>query len=181
MERLKKYVAGKNVIISFILTYAVYAIMLLHTIPTLLIYSKGITLPDMMPLGYNAEHIYNLLTELGVEGRAYYLAYQLPIDFIYPLLFALSGYLSLVYFQHKLHLKNTIWSILVFLPVIAGAADYLENIGIISFLNSFPEIPVGTVNLNSAISIVKSMATTLYFVLLLIMVGKSIINFFKKA
>ncbi len=181
MERLKKYATGRNVIISFIVTYTVYAIMIFYTIPALLIYSKGIILPDMMPLGYNAEHIHNLLTELGEEGRTYYLTHQLPIDFIYPLLFALSGYLCLVYFQYKLHLKNAIWSVIVFLPVIAGTADYIENFGIIYFLNAFPDVQDGTVNVNSVISIIKSMTTTLYFITLIILIGKSIINFFKKS
>jgi len=54
------------------------------------------------------------------------------------------------------------------LPLIAGTTDYLENIGIITMLNTYPDISQILAFTTNIFSIVKSMATTIYFVALTI-------------
>ncbi|MFT5821632.1 MAG: hypothetical protein ACI8ZM_002886 [Crocinitomix sp.] len=177
MKNLKKYATGKIVIISLILTYSVYAIMLLITIPDLLNYSQGLTILDLKPTGYTLEYVNHLFQMLGEDGRSYYLHYQLPIDFIYPLFFALSGFLTLVYFIRKSGFSHSFWKKIIYLPILAGIADYLENFGIIQLLGSFPNMHNGMVITSSCFSIAKSGATTLYFIALLSII---ILTFVKK-
>lgn len=179
MKNLKKYATGKIVIFNLVLTYSVYALMLVITIPALLNYSQGLTILDLKPAGYTYEYVNHLFHMLGEDGRSYYLHYQLPLDFVYPLLFALSGFLTLAYFIRKLEFFNSFWKKLVYLPVIAAIADYLENFGIIQLLVSFPDLHNGMVITSSCFSIAKSSVTTLYFVALFTLIIMTFIRRYK--
>ncbi len=172
MIRIKEIIvnnlSGKKVLLLFSLTNLVYAIMLLVTIPKTMAFSNGLKLLDMMPTGYNSEYIKILFETLGEKGRGVYLLSQIPVDMIYPFLFAISYCLLFAYFLKKLNKLNTAFFYLCFLPLIAGMADYLENFGIIMMLNNYPNLSSIIMLVTSVFSIVKSMATTIYFIALII-------------
>ena len=171
MKIVSKHVTGKVVIISLIAAYSVYLLMILITIPTTSEFANGMDLLDMKPLGYSTEYVHQLLEQLGESGRHYYLTHQLPLDFIYPALFALSGYLTLVYLFKKTHFEHTNWSMLKWVPILAGTADYFENFGIIYLLKTYPEINSIASTLTASFSITKSMSTTVYFSTLILILG----------
>ena len=87
---------------------------------------------------------------------------------IYPFLFGISYCLLIAYFLKKLNKLNTTFFYLCFLPIIAGIADYLENFGIINMLNNYLNLSPISIDTTNAFSIVKSMATTIYFLGLII-------------
>jgi len=184
IDNLQKFIsnniAGKKVLLLFILTNVAYAIMLAVTIPKTMAFSNGMKLLDMMPLGYNAEYVKTLLTTLGADGRAIYLFQQIPIDMIYPFLFAFSYCLTMGYFLKKLNKFDTALFYLCLLAPIAGIADYLENIGIIVMLNSFPDISQTLVSTTSNFSLIKSMSTTIFFIALIIILIVLGINTLRK-
>ena len=94
MKRIRKIIdtnlSGKKVLLLFLLTNIVYAVMLTVTIPKTMTFSNGLKLLDMMPLGYDLEYINMLFETLGENGRQVYLTNQLPVDMIYPFLFGIS-------------------------------------------------------------------------------------------
>lgn len=165
---LVKHIQGRKVLLLFILTNIVYGLMLLFTIPKVMEHSSGLKLLDMMPMGYTAEYAETLFNTLGPEGREAYLYNQIPVDMIYPFLFGISYCLILAYFLNKLNNLKTPFLYLCFLPLIAGIADYLENFGIISLLNNYPDVSNTIVTFTNSFSLIKSSSTTLYFVVLLI-------------
>ncbi len=165
---VQKNIRAKRVGLFFFLTNVVYMLMLFITIPQVMIHSSGLKLLDMMPMGYTTEYAKSLFDTLGPEGREAYLYNQIPVDMIYPFLFGVSYCLVLVYFLNKLNNLKTPFLYLCFLPLIAGIADYLENFGIISLLNNYPDISSTIVSLTNSFSLIKSSATTLCFVVLLI-------------
>ena len=171
MKRVRKIIdknlAGKKVLWLFVLTNLVYAIMLIITIPKTMQFSNGMKLLDMMPMGYDSEYINSLFEALGEEGRQVYLYYQLPIDMIYPFLFGVSYCLLIGYFLKKINKLNSVFFYLCFLPVIAGIADYLENLGIITMLNNYPVLSQATMGSTNIFSILKSMTTTVFFISLI--------------
>ena len=167
-EVISKNLDGKKILLLFVLTNFIYAIMLLVTIPKTMTFSNGMKLLDMMPTGYDSEYVNALFEDLGENGRAVYLYNQIPIDMIYPFLFGISYCLLIAYLLKKLNKFNSAFFYLCFLPLIAGAADYLENFGIIIMLNNFPNLSQILINATNIFSIVKSMATTIYFVALII-------------
>ncbi len=172
MNRIKKIIdthsTGKKVLFLFVLTNIVYAIMLLITIPKTMAFSNGLPLLDMMPTGYDAEYILSLFETLGENGRHTYLYNQLPVDMIYPSLFGISYFLIIGYFLKKTNKLDSILFYLCFLPIIAGIADYLENIGIITMLNNYPNLSQISMNATNYFSILKSMTTTVFFLALII-------------
>lgn len=177
---IRKHIQGKKVLMLFILTNLVYVAMLTITIPMVMGFANGMKLLDMMPLGYDFEYVHELFRALGPKGRDVYFHNQIPLDMVYPALFAIGYSLVMGYFLNRLGKLQTPLIYLCLLPFVAGAADYAENIGIITILNNYPEISKSTVTITSAFSFVKSMATTLYFVILissLVMLG---IGYLKK-
>ncbi len=168
VHMIDQNISGKKVLIFFILTNLIYAFMLTITIPKTMEFSNGMKLLDMMPTGYNFEYIQSLFSTLGENGREVYLFNQIPVDMVYPLLFAISYSLLMGYFLKKLNKFDSEYFYLCLLPIIAGVADYMENMGIIMMLKSYPDIAQFTATVTSVFSIIKSMATSIYFLALII-------------
>ncbi|WP_430815549.1 hypothetical protein [Carboxylicivirga sp. RSCT41] len=165
---IEKNSTGKKVLWLFLFTNVVYVFMLAVTIPKTMDYSNGLKLLDMMPGGYDMDYVVELFSSLGEEGREFYLTKQIPVDFIYPVLFGLSYCLLLGYFLKKLNTLKSPLRYLCLIPLIAGISDYIENIGIITMLNSYPDLTSSSVAMVSSFSMIKSISTSVYFVILLI-------------
>ena len=99
---MQRVSTGKVVLALIIPAIIVYFIMLLYTIPQVSAYAPGINLFDLSPTGYSFEYAIKLLDTLGSDGRELYLYRQLPLDFIYPGLFAGSCSLLLSWLLLKL-------------------------------------------------------------------------------
>jgi len=164
---IKRNINGREVLLLFILTNMVYAIMVTFTIPKVMSFSGGIKLLDMMPGGYNAEYVNTLLNTLGENGRNAYLFIQLPVDMIYPFLFAVSSCLVLAYFLNKLTKLEGKLFYLCFIPLFAGAFDYCENIGIITMLNNYPNNSDLLSQATSIFSVLKTSFAVTYFSILI--------------
>ncbi len=177
---LEKNTSGKKILGLFILTNVVYLFMLFVTIPKTMGFSNGMKLLDMLPTGYNRDYVNELFRTLGENGREIYLTNQIPVDMIYPLLFGLTYSLLLVYFLKKLNKLKSPFTYLCLLPIIAGIADYLENIGIITMLNSYPDLTETTVNATNTFSVTKSSSTSIFFIALIVILIIVGIKFIKK-
>lgn len=183
MKQLTKFIerniSGKKVLGLFVLTNVVYVLMLTVTIPRTMSHSNELKLLDMMPTGYDMNYVRELFDSLGEIGRETYLTNQIPLDMIYPLLFGLSYCLLLAYFLKKLKKFKSPYIYLCLLPIIAGIADYLENFGIIIMLKSYPELTQEMVSATCLFSVTKSISTSIFFVILiiiLILLGIKAIN-----
>jgi len=170
---------GKKVLLLFLLTNLVYAFMILRTIPKVTAFSEGMRLLDMMPMGYDLDYINTLFETLGEEGRNVYLYNQIPVDMLYPFLFAISYSLLIAYFLKKIDKYNSALFHLCWLPIIAGIADYMENFGIILMLNSYPKLISSLTILTNIFTLVKSMTTTIFFITLIMIMMAVGIKYFK--
>ena len=159
---------GKKVLLLFILANGVYLLMLMLTIPVTTAYSDGMKLLDMMPLGYSPDYINTLFENLGNTGRQVYMNLQIPVDMIYPFLFGISYCLLIAFLLGKLNKQNTPLFYVCLIPLVAGMADYLENIGILVMLHAYPNQTLTWMTLTNLFTILKSLATTLSFVSLLL-------------
>ena len=86
IDKLIGIANGRNVIIFFIPSLAVYLLMLFQTIPGVESYVLEMKIFDLLPSGYSYDYAVGLLSALGNDGRNEYLSRQLPLDFIYPCL-----------------------------------------------------------------------------------------------
>jgi hypothetical protein len=178
---IERNISGKKVLVLFILTNLVYAFMLIITIPNTMDFSNGMKLLDMMPTGYDFNYVNKLFSALGDIGRETYLTNQIPIDMLYPLLFGISYCLLMAFFLKKINKLNTPFFHLCLLPIIAGIADYFENIGIIFMLNSYPDFTETAVNTTSIFSVIKSISTSVFLIALVVIIILVVIKFFKKS
>ncbi len=167
---ISKHLSGKKVLLLFVLTNMVYAVMIFITIPKVMAFSGGLKLLDMMPTGYDLDDVNALFNALGEKGRGTYLYNQIPVDMVYPFLFGICYCLIWAYFLDKLGKLNSVFFYAGLLPLVAGTADYLENIGIVLMLNNFPNVSEGMASLTNIFSMTKSVTTTLFFTLLLILI-----------
>ncbi len=167
---------GKKVVFLFLLSTLVYIFMISVTIPHVTEHAQGMSLLDMMPLGYDFEYVHALFNSLGEAGRHAYLYRQIPIDMAYPFLFAITYGLVLAFFLKKLNKLEGPLFYCCLLPLIIGLADYGENIGIIMLLTHYPNFSSSTVTITNIFSLLKSSFTTIYF---LVLVGTLIVVFIK--
>lgn len=169
LKFLEKNASGRKVLALFLLTNAVYLFMLLISIPLTMEFSGGMKLLDMLPTGYDRNYVHELFAALGTDGRLTYLTKQIPVDMFYPLLFGITYSLLLAYFLKKLNKFKTAFVYLCLLPVIAGAADYFENLGILSMLSSYPAVTEFAAQTTNFFSLLKSGFTTAFFLVLIIL------------
>ncbi|MBT5708737.1 MAG: hypothetical protein HOI66_20665 [Verrucomicrobia bacterium] len=158
--------SGKNVLLLFVLTMAVYMLMLLVTIPRVQSYAPDTALFDLSPTGYSHSQALTLLQTLGHAGRDAYLFPQLALDFVYPGLFAICFSLMLIWvYSKRVPSQSKLWY-LAMLPALGGIFDYVENILIIRMIFTFPDVTEGLVSASSWFTLLKSVFSTASFLLL---------------
>lgn len=167
IKELREKLSGKLVLLLFFITNVIYMIMLFYSLPKVGGYASDLVLFDMSPSGYSYSIAINLLNELGPKGRDLYLSLQLPLDFIYPMLFSITYSLLILWLVKRFNLNWSGFLWVAILPIAAGLFDYAENVGIILMLMHYPEVSEGLVQLSSFFTVIKSILTTFYFVALL--------------
>ncbi|RRD57887.1 hypothetical protein EII20_05265 [Comamonadaceae bacterium OH2545_COT-014] len=128
----------RNLALLFVLTTAVYLLMLLVTVPRLRALAGGLPIVDMLPW-YEPAYIAELMARLGAQGRHDYLYRQMPLDMVYPGLFALT-YAGLIAFWARA-LPWPQLRLAAALPPLAALFDYLENAAMITLLGAYPAMP----------------------------------------
>lgn len=155
---------GRLVLATFLVTQAVYLAMVLLTLPHLRALAGGMEPFDLMPTGYDLPYAMRFLDAVGTEGRSYYLGRQIPLDLIYPGLFAVSWALLWLWLLARASRAPAGLRKLAWLPILAGIADYAENGLVAIMLTRFPDLPAGLVKTASIMTMAKSAATALFFV-----------------
>ena len=168
ITHLQKIASEKNVVFTFVPAMAVYLLMLLYTIPKVESFAPGRTLFDLSPSGYSYQYAKSLLESLGEQGRSVYLYQQLPADFLYPGLFAVSCSLLLTWLFAKSFKANSKMFYIAIVPALGGLFDYLENVSIVLMIKSFPGLSQGLVAIASIFTVLKSVFTIVFFFLLFV-------------
>lgn len=166
---IEEYSTGRNVLFFLILSTSVYILMLTITIPQIMAITGEVKILDMMPTGYSPSYVNELMLALGENGRHLYLFHQIPLDMVYPLLFGISNTLIIIYLLKKAKILEAKLFYLCLIPILAGVFDYSENTGIIMILSHYPNNPDILSQVTNVFSISKSMFTTIYFVVLLVL------------
>ena len=158
---------GRVVLAFFIVTQVVYLAMVLITLPHLRGLAGGMDPFDLLPVGYGVDYAMNFMGAIGAEGRAFYLTRQIPVDLIYPGLFAITYAIVWLWLFAKATNLPGMLRACALLPIFAGLSDYIENGFIVAMLTNYPDLSEPLVTAASVFTITKSVASTLYFVALL--------------
>lgn len=164
LNRLSK---GKWILSLLAVTWIVYGYMLLYSLPHLIELANQMKPLDVLPLGYSSDYVRSLFLALGESGRQFYLLRQIPIDMVYPALFVVT-YSSLTFYGLRKAGTSESWATrLSLIPVFAGICDYMENLGIIVMLRSFPDISSSLATITNCFSVGKAGLTTVFWIVLL--------------
>lgn len=168
-------ISGKILPVSAVLASVVFAVMHWITLPELRSIAGGLAIFDLMPGGYDIDYARMLLGALEEQGRAYYLYRQIPLDMLFPLLYAPALALLIRWLLALLGDEQSPWRFASWVAVAAAAADYLENLCTTLLLVQYPDLSGWVVEAGSAATIGKNLLLTLYlvaFMALLFMVGR---------
>lgn len=175
-KKLKK-ITWKHWLLFLLLSQAIYIIMQMQTIPRIQQETGGLKIFDMQPLGYSYDYAHRFLSQLSEKGYELYKFVQLPLDILFPILNCLTGictFVLLIRVYHKVKGKTVQEKhslpvkIVLSLPLAAMLSDYLENIMILVMLSYKAVVPKGFVSVSNIFTVIKSMSTTAFYTICLI-------------
>ncbi len=148
------------------LTVIICAVMNLITIPHIESVTQGIRCFDMNP-GYTYEAAEKFISLLG-DMRDYYLHVQLPLDFVYPVVYTVFFILLLVMLTGR-------FMPLCLLPLALAAFDFTENILTIVMLKS-AVLSRGVVAFASAVTSIKTILMYSVFAIIIVCISFRIVK-----
>ena len=108
-----------------------------------------------MEFTYTPVQAYAMLAALGDAGRAFYLTRIVPLDLVFPLAYTLFYAVTISWLLSRWLPAGSPWIRLNLVPLVAGAADYCENIGVIAMLLAYPAELYGVAAFTAVISPIK--------------------------
>ncbi len=124
---------------------------------------------DLRPGGYSHDSARDLINALGQEGSRIYLWRQIPLDTVYPALFAISVAGSINWLSGRFAAPFRRWfRAAATAAYFAAFADYVENAMIVAMLTTGSDLSPSLTQIASAATIFKSVLTTLSVVALLL-------------
>jgi hypothetical protein len=152
-ERLAR---GRVLALLAVPTLALFAVFNFHPSAVPYLQQAGNGVPPLdIQLGYGPQDVRSLLTTYGAEGRQRY-ALFLAADIVFAVCYGLflAGLLRFA-LRPPVARADSRWNDLCLLPLLAGAADCVENVSILVFLAVYPAVPPALAYLASAATLVK--------------------------
>ena len=143
-----------------------WALMLFGPLAQLSHLAGGAAPFDVRPFGYSDDEARAFLAAIGEQGRHYYGYRELPLDMIYPPLYAVSRGLALWWLTMPGRVRaaplSRRWrTALVAIPVAMASLDMIENACIARMLSTWPELSPDLVQVASLATRAKIMAGAL--------------------
>jgi len=158
-------------VVSGTLTAAICAVMNFIFIPAI---EKGAATRCFdMKFGYGFTDALRFLSTISDNGRHIYLYRQLPLDFVYPIVYC-------VFFCVLIYLLMESKSLLFMFPVMLAIFDYIENVCVTIMLKE--ELPsLVFVSFASSATMMKSLLMYVCLLLIVVMIIMRIVVKKKKA
>ena len=174
---LRKTSSIKGVCILFVVSHFILLLMMVFTFPV--INSQiGTKAFDLQTFGYSVSTAKTIIDSLDYETTELYLFPQLTLlDLFYPFLLAL--FLSSFLFR-LIQTDGRLKSILILVPFLAMFFDYSENVCVILMISKFVEVSKSIVLISSSFTVLKSLLSTISWIMILVYSIKWLILRFRK-
>ncbi|WP_282026312.1 hypothetical protein [Limimaricola cinnabarinus] len=139
-NRIRSKHIGMIAVGSGLMAASIYMLMISVTLAHIESVSGQVPF-DMRPSGYGPTGAMALLDALGVDGRGYYLTRQIALDTIYPAMLALTMVAAICWLGQRMPNRKLVRFGIAF-SVVGALFDYVENLGIIAMIWSWPEVSV---------------------------------------
>lgn len=140
-------------------------------------YDQGSIILDNTFFFYTVGYVNQLFTTYGGTGRSLYLSHLLVFDFIYPAFFFVTNAISLIWLLNYLMPAAKITRYIHHLPLTPAVLDYLENIGILMLLVSYPNPLPWVVTATSLATIIKLSLVNILFLSTAALVAGALLKF----
>ncbi len=163
---LRSKVNGKTVGLVFIV-YLVFPLLIFPLSEKLQHHYSGRSVrPLDLEFGFSPKSAFNRVKEYGERGRKLYAISALTVDIAYPVVYSTFLAMLIIFFQKKSHTENKYPFQPAYLPFVAASFDFLENIGIVILLLSYPSKWRRAALFTSAANMIKwsSVALTILFI-----------------
>ncbi|TFH07527.1 MAG: hypothetical protein E4H14_08270 [Candidatus Thorarchaeota archaeon] len=180
MERTLNFIGRKasrrNLILCVLGSIITIAVMSIAT--QMLVYEVygDFTMPDMR-FGYTFDEIQTAFNTIGIEGLWTWVVAHSP-DFLFPLAYSFAMMFGITMELNKVEKNSGLLRTTVFLPLVGGIADYIENTLILGQIAVFPNLSELVISIASAVTLVKwaflILSFRVIFVLLFLVVYKKI-------
>ena len=127
----------------------------------------GANLLDNRASGYSPEAAYDMISAYGSQGIKYHLMLAVA-DVFFPPTLAFFLLLAITYFYAPFFQSRPLTRWLIVLPIVYLASDYLENVGIVTMLLSFPTRMSGMARLANFMFMSKNLSSTIAIVVILV-------------
>lgn len=108
---------------------------------------------------YSSDKAYKIIANYNDAELKKYMIGQLTLDFVYPIVYTLF----ISFFLFKLSRKNTLFMF----PLLIMFSDYLENIGIVTIINYYPQKLPNIVTITSLFTSLKWILVAISVLLIL--------------
>lgn len=90
-----------------------------------------------LTFSFDPNRTLNMMADYGASARSYYARTEMTTDVLYPIVYAfLLGVILTLLYRNKSYKPHAFINLL---PFSSLAFDYLENLNIVTLLNTFPE------------------------------------------
>lgn len=127
---------------------------------------------------YTADQLYGIAEQYGEAGRSFYIEQRFSFDLVWPLVYGAFLMTSLAFLGQRASTKRRMrW---FYLPIIAVAFDYLENIMTATVMGRYPLETMILADLAGFMTSIKWITLSLSFLVFLAVLGIHVLNRFKK-
>ena len=147
----------RNLVVMIVASFVVVMVMAMLTQTLVYDVYGDVTMPDTR-LSYSLNEITVVFNTLGQEGLTVW-AQTHMLDFLFPLTYMFALAFGLNMEIRTLYPDNTSVKKIVLIPLLAGIADYAENILVLTQIAAYP-------NLSELVIMIASAITSLKWILL---------------
>ncbi len=147
----------RNLVVMILTSFIVVMVMAMLTQTLVYDVYGDVTMPDTR-ITYSPNEITDVFNTLGQEGLNVW-AQAHMLDFLFPLTYMFAIAFGLNMEIRKLSFDSSNAKKLVLIPLLAGIADYVENILVLTQIAAYP-------NLSEIVIMIASAITTLKWILL---------------
>lgn len=168
-EKIKNISTRKGIFVFFLL-FIIFFITINgkpYGVAKLKEHTNGVGILDL-ERSYSAEYAYKVFKLQGDVGRQFYKKLLISLDFIFPLTYMLFWATLITFVLRKWLPHNHMLQKLSLIPLIAGLADYLENICILIMLHNYPKELYNIAATANVMTILKGALIAISFLVLAI-------------
>ena len=158
----------RNLAVMIVSSFIVVMVMAMLTQTLVYDVYVDVTMPDTR-LTYTFTEITDVFNTLGQEGLNVWV-YAHMLDFLFPLTYMFALAFGLNMELRRVVPANSTAKLLVLIPFVAGIADYVENIMVLSQIAAYPQLSESVILIASAVTSFKWILLYAGFVIIFLLI-----------